>query len=92
MLADYASKFTKLEDGQISYEIGGMKVDRAKLTEHLKAEYPFLVDGSQATGGGATGGGNGVSKSKTVTISEFKAMDHAARSAFSKTGGKVVDD
>lgn len=29
--------------------------DNAKLTEHLTERYPFLVDGSQASGGGASG-------------------------------------
>lgn len=37
----------------------GQAWDMPKLTEYLKTEYPFLADGSQASGGGATGGNGG---------------------------------
>lgn len=42
-------------------------------------------------GGGAPGGGKGGEGVKTVTRSAFDAMDHGARAAFAKEGGKVVD-
>ncbi len=66
VLADYASRFAKLEDGQIVYEIGGLKVDKAQVAKHLKEEFPFLVDGSQASGGGASGGKGGGATSKPL--------------------------
>lgn len=37
----------------------GESWDATKLTDHLKTTYPFLVDGSQASGGGAGGGQGG---------------------------------
>lgn len=91
VLADYASKYAKFEDGQITYEIGGVKVDSAKVAEHLKSEYPFLVDGSQASGGGAAGDGGGAPKGKQVTRQQWDSMGHSDRASFAKEGGKVVD-
>lgn len=91
VLADYASKYAKFEDGQITYEIGGVKVDSNKVAEHLKSEYPFLVDGSQASGGGAAGDGGGAPKGKQVTRQQWDTMDHGDRASFAKEGGKVVD-
>jgi septal ring factor EnvC (AmiA/AmiB activator) len=91
LLAEKASQYAKFEDGQIRYEIGGMKVDPQKVAEHLKTEYPFLVDGSQASGGGATGAGDGVPKGKEVSRQQWDQMSHNDRSAFAKDGGKVID-
>lgn len=91
VLADYASKYAKFEDGQIVYEIGGVKVDQSKVAEHLKSEYPFLVDGSQASGGGATGDGGGAPDAKTITRQQWDGMNHSDRGKFAKSGGKVVD-
>jgi len=66
--------------------------DAKQLGEHLSTQYPFLVDGSKASGGGAPGGnGGGAANQKTVTRQEFDQMSHADRSTFSKEGGKVVD-
>lgn len=92
VLTDYAKRFTRYEGDQVVYEIGGVPVDAAKVTEHLKAEYPFLVDGSQANGGGAAGSGSGASGSKQINRSTFDGMSQAERATFAKEGGKVVDD
>jgi len=91
VLADYASKYIKFEDGQIHYEIGGVKTDQSKVAEHLKAELPFLVDGTQANGGGAAGSGR-ATDSKQVTRSEFDAMSQSDRAAHAKSGGTVIND
>lgn len=59
----------------------GSAWDAKKLAEHLSSEYPFLVDGSKASGGGAPGssGGGAVTKQlKDMTQSErldFKQRD-----------------
>ena len=92
VLADYASRYAKFEDGKISYEIGGVKVDEAKVAEHLKTEYPFLVDGSQASGGGAPGSDGGGASTKTITRTDFDAMSHPDRQAFFKKGGQISDE
>ena len=66
--------------------------DTQKLSDYMTEKYPFLVDGSQASGGGAAGDGGGASGSKQITRSHFDAMGQADRSAFFRNGGKVVDD
>lgn len=66
--------------------------DAKALGEHLSTQYPFLVDGSKASGGGAPGSkGGGAANQKTVTRQEFDQMSQGDRSTFSKEGGKVVD-
>jgi predicted RNase H-like nuclease (RuvC/YqgF family) len=63
------------------------------LVSSIKTEYPFLVDGIQATGGGATraqgGAGAGI---KEVSRVDFDAMKQGDRAKFIKDGGKVFDD
>lgn len=59
LLAEKAAQFAKYEDGQVTFELGGVPVDKAKVIDHLKEKYPFLADGSGASGGGATGAGKG---------------------------------
>lgn len=84
----------------IAYTPEGVKIngpdgeawDAPKLTEYLKAEYPFLADGSQASGGGATGSKGSGAADKQITRSQFDKMGHQERSVFSKSGGNVVDD
>ena len=39
----------------VKFEVGGQEVDKETLTATLKESYPFLVDGSGATGGEAKG-------------------------------------
>lgn len=56
LLRKEALQYAKYTDEGIKYEIGGVPVDPAKLSEKLRNDYPFLVDGSGATGGGAQGG------------------------------------
>jgi len=61
-----------------------------ELTASIKAEYPFLVDGSQAAGGGATGGNSGAGDAKTVSRADFDNLGQAERSKFFKAGGKII--
>lgn len=49
-----------------------------------------ILQGTQATGAGGVGQ-NGGAAQKTVTRSQWDAMSHADRAAFSKNGGKVTD-
>lgn len=63
------------------------------LITSVKNDFPFLVDGIQATGGGATRSQGGADVSaKQITRSEFDAMGQGYRSRFIKEGGKVIDD
>ena len=69
-LAQYANH---TDDGVV-FELGGVQVDSGKLLAHISEMYPFLVDGTGSTGGGATGSkGNGV-----ATTGDFGG-DRAAR-------------
>ena len=56
LLRKEALQYAKYTDEGVKYEIGGVPVDPDKLSEKLRNDYPFLVDGSGATGGGAQGG------------------------------------
>lgn len=70
ILTEQASKFAKHTDTGVVFEIGGVQVDRAKVLEHLRGQYPFLVDGNQAGGGGAPGGGGGAAGKKLADMTE----------------------
>jgi len=59
LLAEKAAQFARYTDQGITYEMGGVEVDKAKVLEHLRTEYPFLVDGNQSNGGGAAGNTGG---------------------------------
>lgn len=62
--------------------------DFAKM---LAKENPMLVNDAGTGGGGTPPKGKGGTPDKTVTRAQFDTMSHADRSAFSKSGGKVVD-
>ena len=55
LLKEQVSKFARYTDDGVKFEMGGVEVDRAKVLTHIKDNYPFLIDGSGATGGGAAG-------------------------------------
>lgn len=76
LLAEKAQSYAKYgDDGKVYYEMGGVKVEKDKVLEHLRTEYPFLVDGIGSSGGGATGGGRGVGDAETKN----KAAEEAAK-------------
>lgn len=79
ILAEQAAKFAKPGEDGIQYEIGGVKVEQAQVLDHLRTQYPFLVDGSQASGGGATGGSGGAAK-------KLSEMGDAERLALAREG------
>ncbi len=64
----------------------------AELSSQIKSEYDFLVDGSQASGGGAKGGSGGAAGAKQATRTQFDGMSQSERASFVKDGGKVVND
>ena len=57
LLAEKAAQYAKYTEEGVQFELGGVPVERDKVIEHLKEKYPFLADGSGASGGGATGRG-----------------------------------
>lgn len=78
LLAEQAAKFIKPTDDGLKFEIGGVQVDRAKALDHLRASFPFLVDGSQASGGGATGGNGGAVSQKRSAMSAAEVSAYVA--------------
>lgn len=56
LLKKEAMQFAKYTENGVVYEVGGVEVKAEKLKEQLASDYPFLVDGSGASGGGAQGG------------------------------------
>jgi hypothetical protein len=95
LLQKEVSQRLTLVDDQIRVvdESGQLTVSTLEeLTSRIKADYPFLVDGSQATGGGAarSSGGAG-SGDKTITRSDFDGMSPFDRAKFMQSGGKVID-
>ena len=55
LLKEQVSKYARYTEDGVKFEMGGVEVDRDKILTHIKDTYPFLVDGSGATGGGAAG-------------------------------------
>lgn len=63
------------------------------LTNTIKQQYPFLVDGSQAVGGGAARSeGRAEERAKQISRADFEAMGQAQRAEFVKSGGQLFDD
>lgn len=63
------------------------------LTQSIKNNYPFLVDGSQAQGGGAVRAqGRAEARNKELTRAEFEGLSHAERQQFFENGGKLYDE
>ena len=55
LLKEQVSKYARYTDDGVVFEMGGVNVDKDKILTHIKENFPFLVDGSGATGGGAAG-------------------------------------
>lgn len=93
LLSEQISSRLSLVDGEVRVldTNGNLTVSSVEeLTQSIKAEYPFLVDGSQAAGGGATGGSSGAGDTKTVSRADFDSMDAVKRMKFVKSGGKII--
>ena len=73
LLQEKAAQYAKYSDDGVGFELGGVPVEKEKVLTHLREKYPFLVDGSGATGGGATGQQNG----GAVTTKSFAEMTGA---------------
>jgi hypothetical protein len=65
----------------------------ASWQKQLRANTRFLVDGSQANGGGAARAQGGASARQTeISRSEFEGLSHAQRKQFFSEGGKLFND
>jgi chromosome segregation ATPase len=64
-----------------------------ELVNSVKTDYPFLVDGIQASGGGATKAQGGAeARSKEMSRSDFEALSVQQKSDFMRSGGKLFDE
>lgn len=70
----------------VYYELGGLAVDKTKILEHYSKEYPFLFDGVDSSGGGATGGNGGAVSKKFNDMSgaELKALRAESQSEYDR--------
>lgn len=84
LLKEQVSKFARYTDNGVKFEMGGVEVDRAKVLAHITDNYPFLVDGSGATGGGATGANKG---GGAATIGKPDGDKHERAAYFAKKFG-----
>jgi len=63
------------------------------LVNSIKTDYPFLVDGIQASGGGAVKAQGGAeARGKEMSRSDWEALPLAKRQQFFKDGGKLYDE
>jgi SMC interacting uncharacterized protein involved in chromosome segregation len=60
-----------------------------ELISEMKERFAFLVDGSQASGGGSNGNNGGAGNAKTMSRQDFDELSQVDRAKFVKDGGKV---
>lgn len=71
-LAGKIANYSELsEDGSVKYVVGGIELDKQKFSEYIDSTYDYLIDGSRATGGGASGGSGGAATQATDTATLF---------------------
>lgn len=80
-----------LADGEARKAMYGDKALDEAIKEWAASDIGKKFVSAPANGGGGAGGGGQEPTSKTILRSQFDAMDHASRAAFSRDGGKVVD-
>lgn len=96
LLEEKLSQRLALMDNEIRVtdESGQLTVSSVDdLVTSIKTNFPFLVDGIQSSGGGATRsqGGADVGR-KEISRAEFDGLKQADRAKFIKDGGKVYDN
>ena len=96
LLEEKLSQRLALMDNEIRVtdESGQLTVSSVDdLVTSIKTNFPFLVDGIQSSGGGATRsqGGADVGR-KEISRAEFDGLKQADRARFIKDGGKVYDN
>ncbi len=96
LLQQQISQRLTLVDNEIRVadETGQLTVSSLEdLTTSIKQNFPFLVDGSQANGGGAVRAQGGAeARSKEMLRADFEALRPAEQSEFMRSGGKLYDE
>jgi len=85
----------QLVDGEVKVvdESGQLTVSTLDdLSATIKQSYPFLVDGSQAQGGGAARSQGGADVgAREMSRDDFEQLNPQKKAEFMKSGGKLVD-
>ena len=96
LLEERLSQRLTLMDGEIRVtdESGQLTVSSIEdLVLSVKNDFPFLVDGIQATGGGATRSqGRAEADVKEMSRSQFNELSQKDRAIFVRGKGKIVND
>lgn len=96
LLSEKISQRLTIVDGElrVTDESGQLTVSSPEeLANTIRSKYQFLVDGTQASGGGAArSDGRAEERPKEISRSEFDALSHNQRAEFFKSGGSVFDD
>jgi len=96
LLSEKISQRLTIVDGElrVTDESGQLTVSSPEeLANTVRSKYQFLVDGTQASGGGAArSDGRAEERPKQISRSEFDALSHVQRAEFFKSGGNVFDE
>lgn len=96
LLEEKLSQRLALMDGElrVTDDSGQLTVSSIDdLVSTVRTDFPFLIDGIQATGGGATRSqGRADVGFREISRSDFEGMKHADRARFLKEGGKIFDN
>ena len=96
LLSTFISERLKYTDDGLkvtdsSGELTVSSLDDLKAEFKSNAKFASLIRGSQASGGGATGGKDSGSAAKEVDRATFDKMSQSERKAFSLDGGKITN-
>lgn len=75
LLREQVGRYARYTEDGVKFEMGGIEVDKAKVVAHITENYPFLIDGSGASGGGATGGKHGGAGKALAEMSEAERVE-----------------
>lgn len=96
LLEEKLSQRLTLLDGEVRVtdDAGQLTVSSLDdLVANVRADFPFLIDGNQATGGGATRSQGGADVgNRQISRSDFDAMGQGERAKFLREGGRVFND
>lgn len=96
LLQEKLSQRMTLVDGEIRVtdDSGQLTVSSLDdLTNSIKSRYAVLIDGSQASGGGAVRAQGGAeARAKEMSRSEFNGLTMRQQSEFMRGGGKLYDE
>lgn len=91
LVTKFSKGATVVVDGDTRKAMLGDKELGAVVTEYLGTDAGKKFIAAPSNGGGGAPGGKGSEGAKTLTRAAFDALDPAARAAFSKDGGQLVD-